>query len=97
MIKDRTLFVGGILLGFLLALPTWAFAKGQWCNDKSVLYRTPLTLESLTVAGRVVAPPTGVAYDVTSRATSDIEVSAHLFCVGCAPQTSTLEPLELQP
>ena len=97
MISNRQLFVGGVLLGLVTALPAWAFAKGQWCNDKNVVYRATLTLESATVAGKAVALPTDVVFDVTSSASSSNLVTADLFCAACDGHVSSAYDYERQP
>lgn len=93
--SDRSLFLAAILLGFATTVPGWARAKGQWCNDEDVRYRAAMTLETVTVAGQSVAPPTGVSFDLTT--TQYGWITARVFCSTCEPQVVSREHLERQP
>ncbi len=96
-LSDRVLFVRALLVGLILALPGWARAAGQWCNDKVVTHRATLTLRAATVSGRPVTVPTGAVYDVTSSPYEPDWVNAHLFCSACTAQLRELDYLRKQP
>jgi hypothetical protein len=85
-ISERALFLGSLLLGSVIGVPAWTFAKGQWCNSTAVRHQVRLTLVSATVSGVAVTPPAGATYDLTSSSTDTQLVSAHLYnyCEGCA-------------
>ena len=97
MKSERSLFLGGLLLGLVTAVPAGAFAAGQWCNDKDVQHRAPLTLVSATVSGKEVTPLPSATYDVLSSPFDASEASAHLFCPDCPDQVASREHLERQP
>jgi hypothetical protein len=93
--SDRSLFLAAMLLGFATAVPGWAWAKGQWCNDEHVLFRATMTLETVTVAGQSVAPPAGGSFDLTTSA--DDWITARVFCSACEAQVVSREHLVREP
>lgn len=97
MKSERSLFLAGLLVGLVTALPAWGYAKGQWCNDTHVQHRAPLTLVSATIAGKDVSPLPSASYDVVSSANAPLLVNAHLFCAECNEPVLTRENLERQP
>jgi hypothetical protein len=97
MNSERSLFLGGLLVGLVTALPAGAFAAGQWCNDTYVQHRAPLTLVSATVSGKNVTPLPSASYDVTSSPNDPTFVNAHLFCPGCPDQAAPRDNLVRQP
>jgi hypothetical protein len=94
-LSNRSLFLSAVLLGLVATLPTWARAKGQWCNDEQVLYEADMTLDAATVGGEPTAAPEGIAFRLQTTATG--ELNAVVFCPECETSVVPHEQLRRAP